>query len=81
MHKAIAAAFVTLLTVLGASMEETSAQGKCWNGTIVNDLKDCPREPGTKLSGGEKKSKVESMPLNFEKMEMDYKTKAPTGKK
>jgi len=74
MFKLIGIAFALTLMCFGAFVPAAMAQGKCWDGTIVNDLKDCPKEPGTKLrslgqsgapaapqgklSAGEKKSKA-----------------------
>jgi hypothetical protein len=73
MFKLIGVALVAALAGLGVSMPEARAQGKCWDGTVVRDLKDCSKQPGTKfqslggggksampqgkLSAGEKKSK------------------------
>lgn len=44
-------ALMASLAGFGAFATNANAQGKCWDGTIVTDLKDCPKQPGTKLQG------------------------------
>lgn len=45
MTRTIFSSFV-ILASLGALMPEAKAQGVCWDGSFVRDLKDCPRRPG-----------------------------------
>lgn len=41
-----------LTAAIGSMILDANAQGRCWDGTIVSDLNNCPKRPGAKQSSG-----------------------------
>lgn len=62
MFKPAVNALFAMQISLGARPSGASAEGICWDGSVIRDMKDCPKRPGDKLrapsSGNDQGSSV-----------------------